>query len=97
MRGALHRSTVGGLVSLFVISGLVSAAEAPTATGDVEATEEDLRQDAAAYAAEFGVSVDEARRRLDLQPILGNLIHEMETLAPSRFAGGWIEHEPSTA
>lgn len=53
MRGALHRSTVGGLVSLFVISGLVSAAEAPTATGDVEATEEDLRQDAAAYAAEF--------------------------------------------
>jgi len=68
--------------------------EAPTASEDVEASADDLRQDAVEYSATFGVSVEEARRRLELQPALGSLIHEMEGLAPTRFAGGWIEHEP---
>lgn len=94
MRRVWRRSTVAALVSLFVISGLVVADEAPTASEDVEASADDVRQDAVEYSATFGVSVDEARRRLELQPALGSLIHEMEGLAPTRFAGGWIEHEP---
>ncbi|MEA2489994.1 MAG: hypothetical protein QOH21_1786, partial [Acidobacteriota bacterium] len=52
-----------------------------------------LLQDATAYAADNGVSVDEAVRRLNLQSEIGRLEETLIRQEPS-FAGLWIEHQP---
>src|SRR4051812_49146023 len=54
-----------------------------------------LDGDAAAYAARFGVSLAEARSRLQAQPRLDARLAELERRFPGSFAGGWIQHEPS--
>ena len=63
--------------------------ERPVITG-----EEALRQDATPYAAEYAVSLDEAVRRLSLQPELGRFKSAGQMAAGDRFAGGWTEHAP---
>jgi streptogrisin C len=55
---------------------------------------EALLQDAAAYAARFGVDVDEAVRRLRLQREIGDLDAALTEEEQATFAGLWIEHEP---
>jgi streptogrisin C len=52
-----------------------------------------LLEDAASYAADTGVSLDEALRRLRLQTEIGLLDETLSIQEPS-FAGLWIEHEP---
>ena len=47
------------------------------------------------YAVDYGVSVDEAVRRLGLQGALGAFGALAETSEPETFAGYWIEHEPT--
>jgi PKD domain len=53
-----------------------------------------LLQDAAAYAARYGVDVDEAVRRLRLQRQIGELDAALTEEEPATFAGLWIEHQP---
>lgn len=53
-----------------------------------------LKQDASEYAAAFGVSLDEARRRLELQDDVGVLGDRLETNEVSTFADLYIRHEP---
>jgi chitodextrinase len=52
-----------------------------------------LLQDAASYAAQNEVSVDEAARRLGLQGEIGRLAETLTRQEPN-FAGLWIEHKP---
>ncbi|HEX6095084.1 MAG TPA: PKD domain-containing protein [Thermoanaerobaculia bacterium] len=52
-----------------------------------------LLQDAAAYAAQNEVSLDEAVRRLGLQAEIGRLDATLTDQEPS-FAGLWVEHKP---
>lgn len=52
-----------------------------------------LLQDAASYAAQNEVSLDEAVRRLGLQAEVGRLEETLTRQEPS-FAGLWIEHKP---
>lgn len=58
-----------------------------------QAPSEALRQDAASYAAQNDVTLDEAVRRLRLQAEIGRLDARLTDQEPG-FAGLWIEHEP---
>ena len=55
---------------------------------------EALLMDARHYAADFGVDVDEAVRRLTAQGGIGQLGAELESNESSTFGGLWIQHEP---
>lgn len=50
--------------------------------------------DAAAYAEDQGISLEEASRRLNLQDEIGELGAALEANEADTFAGLWIEHEP---
>lgn len=50
--------------------------------------------DARAYAAEFGVNVREARRRLRAQNQMSGITDLLRRGSGKRFAGLWIEHRP---
>lgn len=52
------------------------------------------RGDAPSYANEFGVSLDEAARRLNLQSAAGELGAALEAEESATFGGLWIEHKP---
>lgn len=54
----------------------------------------DSESDAAAYAENFGVSVEEASRRLALQGEAGALEARLRAEQPATFAGVMIEHRP---
>jgi hypothetical protein len=53
-----------------------------------------LRDSARAYSDDFGVSVEEATRRLRLQGELEDTLAALAEELRGRFAGAWIEHEP---
>lgn len=63
----------------------------PPATLDMD---DPLVQDAAMYAGEQGVALEEAVRRLQLMQSMGDLQPRLQELYPETFAGLWIEHEP---
>jgi len=50
--------------------------------------------DAAVYAEEAGITMDEAVRRLELQPVIGKLDAELSSKEMETFAGLWIELPP---
>ncbi|HEX6159404.1 MAG TPA: hypothetical protein VF111_04505, partial [Thermoanaerobaculia bacterium] len=52
------------------------------------------REDARTYAKDFGVSVEEADRRLGLQGAIGELDAALTAEESATFAGLWIEHKP---
>jgi hypothetical protein len=52
------------------------------------------RQDAGEYVKRFGVSLDEAFFRLDLQEAIGKLVAELTVSEADSYAGMWIQHEP---
>lgn len=52
------------------------------------------REDAAAYAADHGVTLEEALRRLDLQETIGDLDAQLTKEEISHFGGLSIEHQP---
>lgn len=56
---------------------------------------EALLMDAAAYAADQGIPVEEAARRLSLQPLIGDLQVQLTENEKGAFGGLWIQHEPS--
>jgi hypothetical protein len=53
-----------------------------------------LRQDAEQYAADMGVDLEEALRRLQVQDDLGALHAALAANEPDTFAGFWIQHQP---
>lgn len=55
---------------------------------------EALRKDAAYYAKDQNVSLDEAVRRLELQDDIGKLSAKLESNEPNTFGGLWIQHKP---
>lgn len=50
--------------------------------------------DASRYASQIGISLDEAKRRLDLQGLIGQLDAALSEHESTTFAGLWIEHTP---
>ncbi len=50
--------------------------------------------DAAVYAMEEGIDIEEAVRRFELMDIAGSLGAELEENEADTFAGFWIEHQP---
>ncbi len=86
------------LRKVFVPGLLVSLAAAAAAAQvlDDPLSDEALLQDAASYAADHGVGLDEAAFRLGVQLHggLGELEHRLAEGEPERFAGLWLEHEP---
>ncbi|MEX0781392.1 MAG: hypothetical protein WD557_02000 [Dehalococcoidia bacterium] len=48
--------------------------------------------DAATYAEQFDVSLDEAERRMSLQPVAGEVMGKLESVHIDRLSGLWIEH-----
>jgi hypothetical protein len=53
-----------------------------------------LDQDAEAYASEYDLDLEEARRRLALQDAIGELNAELTDKERATFAGLWVEHTP---
>lgn len=62
---------------------------------DAAAVADELDADARSYAADFSISVSEARQRLRMQPKLGKVLALLEEVNRERFAGAWIEHSPT--
>ena len=63
---------------------------------DAEATVSDaLRRDAQSYATDYGVGLDEAIRRLQLQETIGDFDSELQSNEAGTFGGLWIEHGPA--
>lgn len=60
---------------------------------DAEATVSDaLRRDAQSYAADYGVGLDEAIRRLQLQDTIGDFDSQLQSNEAGTFGGLWIEN-----
>lgn len=68
----------------------VTSAEPQTVTPRDNA----LRRDAETYAKWHDVSVEEAFRRLQLQPDLGKLDADIVKRAADAYGGAWIQHQP---
>ena len=79
---------VPALVAL-VAALLISIAAVGGGESDVGAA-----RDAASYADDYGVSVDEAKRRLGLQAEAGKLGAALTSGEVSTFGGLWIVHTP---
>lgn len=91
--------------SVLLLAAVAACADQPLSTIDtpfdgdaparsVSAPSEALRQDAALYAARYGVGIDEAVYRLSLQQPAGELNARLLAEHPATFAGLVIEHEP---
>ncbi len=61
----------------------------------VATEDEALERDAAGYAEAFDVPLEEAIQRLRWQQDSGPTMEALAGAAPGRFAGTWIEHEPT--
>jgi hypothetical protein len=78
-------------LSVLTIATITGASVAQTiSTPDENA----LMTDAMTYAKDFGVSQEEALRRLRLQEDIGNLTTILSEEESDTFAGLWIEHTP---
>ncbi len=62
--------------------------------GAVSINTDALGMDARSYAADFGVPVQEAKRRLTLQGSVGSLQEDLVDSESDTFGGLWIQHEP---
>lgn len=74
---------------------LATRAALPPPPADTRGTADALDRDARQYAADNGVSVPEARRRLELQGPIGELGAALERGERETFAGLWVEHRPT--
>lgn len=75
----------------FAKAGFVTASESGSTTDAGTFGHDNTTK---AYAAEYGVSLAEASRRLELQSTLDRPMQDMRELETGRFAGAWMEHEP---
>lgn len=96
--GRRARSGAIAIATLILLVGVIPArAETPHHEIAVPTITDGaaIRSDAGAYAERFNVTVDEAVRRLDTIPTAATALATLESAFPDRFAGGWVEHEPS--
>jgi len=77
-------------VALCGFTAMTAVAQTPDSSSSSRA----LLEDAASYAKETGVSLDEAVRRLRLQTEVGRLDEMLAIQEAESFAGLWIEHKP---
>lgn len=83
-------------LSRFLAAALCALVSLPAfAQEAAEPPGEALLADAATYAGLFGVDLDEAVRRLQLQDEAGRLSAVLREEEAGSFAGLWIEHQPS--
>ena len=66
----------------------------PISATSAPAVSEALLQDACHYAADMGVDLPEAVRRLQAQATIGELGAELEANEQPTFGGLWIQHKP---
>lgn len=71
-----------------------AAVPAPASEARAEAVVDGVQQDAAVYAQDFGVSLQEGARRLQLQEAVGLLNARLTEEQAATFAGLSIEHTP---
>jgi len=71
-----------------------SATSSPTSPAPNSTVSDALLQDASHYAADVGVDLDEAVRRLQAQDMIGELGAELEANEQPTFGGLWIQHKP---
>lgn len=92
----MYQTSCSRFVALICLSAAVSLPAIPVFGEDERnhRSEDSLRQDALSYTEMFGVTIDEAARRLRIQSQLGELEGELRE-AEESFAGLWIEHEPT--
>lgn len=83
-------TTLRWLAAALLLNTLPLVGQPPAPGGPGEA----LLQDAASYADQNRVGLDEAVRRLQLQREIGALDAALSQEERSLFAGLWIEHEP---
>ena len=81
------------LVALVVAASI--ALSPGTQSTTVQTTEEALAKDTQWYADRYGVTPDEAARRLELGPEISMLQSELRRNEPETFAGLWLEHTPA--
>lgn len=75
--------------------GILGCASGEGSAGTpVPAEDGALRRDAGVYAADEGISLDEALQRFKLMDDVGPLGAALESHEKDTFAGFWIEHEP---
>jgi len=74
------------------------APEEPLATGESVEQEENppntVFPEVAKYAEHYGITVDEALRRFDIQDAFAGLDTELSSKEPDTFAGLYVQHEP---
>lgn len=85
------RVAVGVLGLVLVLPVLVAMVSHQAGTTDDGA----LSRDAQEYADDFGVSLDEATRRLSLQDEVGKLGASLTSGEADTFGGLWIQHTPT--
>ena len=81
-----------------MLVGLVVAASlalSPGTQSTTPITSDALGVDAQAYASDYNVTVEEARRRLTLQGSVGPIQKDLVDNESGTFAGLWIQHEPT--
>ena len=78
-----------------ILVGLVVAASLALSPGTETITSDALGVDAQAYASDYNVTVEEARRRLTLQGSVGPIQKDLIDNESDTFAGLWIQHEPT--
>lgn len=81
---------VVAMVALLVVPLVIAMGYDQSGTEDASA----LSRDAQNYAEDYGVSVEEARQRLDLQAEAGGLGASLTADEKATFGGLWIEHTP---
>jgi len=89
-RNGNHVLTKARGLASFVAAVLVAALLIPQAQAQTEPD-----SDVSAYVALFGVTPEEAQRRLDLQAQIGELDAMLGDSEPEAYGGLWIEHKPT--
>ncbi len=84
-------------IALVLLVLLASCAQAPESAQEIVvlADGDALRKDAAEYAKDQQVSLDEAVRRLELQDDIGKFEKKLAANEPDTFGGLWIQHKPA--
>jgi hypothetical protein len=95
----IKRFVFFGMAVLIMTISIVALVLVPVACDDGSTSQEPASGEGPEafwelYAEQFGVTVDEARRRFELQDIVGKLDEEVTTKEAETFAGLWIEHTP---
>jgi streptogrisin C len=82
---------LSGGASVPIATAVVTELQEPANVTPEQARTADAQQ----YAADFGVTLADAKARLASQKTLDAALDRLERTYPDRYAGGWIEHAPT--